>query len=116
MKITKVTCFPVAAATGKAKANGTVTVDDVLDLKYVLMDGSTGLFVSWAGGKKYTKKDGTPGWDSPIYIKDQATLKTITEQVVTKFKSVQGGTRATAGASASAQSNDASYAADDIPF
>jgi hypothetical protein len=90
MKITKVTCFPVTLATSKAKANGTVTVEGAIDLKYVLMQGPKDLFVSWAGGRAYTKKDGTKGWDSPIYITDEATSKSINEQIISKFKSVSG--------------------------
>ena len=115
MKVTKVTCFPVNSSAGKAKANGTVTLEDAIELKYVLMQGPKDLFVSWAGGKSYTKKDGGKGWDSPIYVKDEATNKSITEQILAKFKAVSGG-RSSQAASSSAESNDSSYAADDIPF
>lgn len=111
MNVTKVTCFPVNSAAGKAKANGTVTLEDVIELKYVLMQGPKDLFVSWAGGKQYTKKDGSKGWDSPIYIKDESTSKKITEQILTKFKSV--GNKSSQQPSASAAS---SHDSDDIPF
>lgn len=115
MKATKITCFPVNVASGKVKANGVVTLEDAIELKYALMQGPKDIFISWNGGKSYKKKDGTNGWDSPIFIKDEALNKTISEAVMTKFKTL--GTRSTDSIpSASAQSNDASYASDDIPF
>jgi DNA-binding cell septation regulator SpoVG len=107
----EVTCFPVTTAS-KVKANGVLTVDKAIKLKYILMQGPTDLFVSWAGGKAYKKKDGTNGWDSPIFIEDKATEKSITEMILNKYKSVSGGKVS----SPAAQSNDASFAADDIPF
>ena len=114
MKISKVTCFPVNGASLKVKANGVVEFEEALELKYILMQGPQDLFVSWSGGKAYTKKDGTKGWDSPIFIKDKATQELITKEIVSKYKSVSGGK---GGASSSAaEYNDASYAADDIPF
>lgn len=110
MKITKVTCFPVTSSTSKAKANGTVTIEGAIDLKYVLMQGPKDLFVSWAGGKAYTKKDGTKAWDSPIYVTDEATSKSINEQIISKFKSVS--TAKPSQASSSTPQEDF----DDMPF
>jgi DNA-binding cell septation regulator SpoVG len=112
MKPTKVTCFPVNS-TGKVKANGTVTLEDSIELKYALMQGPKDIFISWNGGKAYKKKDGSNGWDSPIYIKDEALNKTITEQVMAKYKSLGSKTSSPAP---SAESNDSSFGADDIPF
>lgn len=114
MKVTKVTCFPISAASGKAKANGTVTLEDAIELKYVLMQGPKDLFVSWAGGKSYTKKDGGKGWDSPIYVKDESTNKTITEQIMSKYKSVSGGAKSSYNQEPSSSSYDQS--SDEIPF
>ena len=110
MNVTKVTCFPVNSAAGKAKANGTVTLEDSIELKYVLMQGPKDLFVSWAGGKQYTKKDGSKGWDSPIYIKDESTSRKITDQILDKFKSVGSKPSKPQAAAGS------SYESDDIPF
>lgn len=111
MKITNVTVYPAKVA-GKVKANGVVTLEESIDLKFIVMDGKTGPFISWQGGRAYDKKDGTKGWDSPIFVKDKALNDTITTQVMAKLKSVGGAAKP----AASAQSNDASYAADDIPF
>jgi hypothetical protein len=108
----EVTCFPVAAA-GKVKANGVVLVDKAIKLKYILMQGPQDIFVSWAGGKSYVTKEGKKAWDSPIFIEDKATDKSITDLILAKYKAVSGGKP---GANAGAQSNDASFASDDIPF
>jgi hypothetical protein len=116
MKVTKVTCFPISAASGKAKANGTVTLEDAIELKYVLMQGPKDLFVSWAGGKSYTKKDGAKGWDSPIYVKDEATNKTITEQIMSKYKSVGTGLKGSSQKQDSSSSSSYDQSSDDIPF
>ena len=113
MKITKVTCF-ATKSDSKVKASGVVTIDDAVDLKYLLMQGPKELFVSWAGGKAYDKKDGGKGWDSPIYVTDKALNDEITKAVLAKHKSV-GSARS--GASASAEGTpDSSFASDDIPF
>lgn len=116
MEITTVTSFAVNK--GKVKANGKVILDDAIELKYVLMQGPQDMFVSWAGGKSYTKKDGTKGWDSPIFIKDKAFNDTITEKVIGKYKSLNGGGNSGAQASSGDYSveTDASFASDDIPF
>ena len=113
MKATKITCFPVTTATGKVKANGVVTLEDAIELKYALMQGPKDIFISWNGGKAYKKKDGTNGWDSPIFIKDEKLNKEISESVMAKFKTL--GSR-TSTPSASAEQNDSSFGADDIPF
>lgn len=116
MKATKITCFPVNVASGKVKANGVVTLEDAIELKYALMQGPKDIFISWNGGKSYKKKDGSNGWDSPIYIKDEALNKTISEAVMTKYRTLGARSDSAPAASTSAQSNDASFAADDIPF
>lgn len=112
LEVSKTTCFLVNSA-GKVKANGVVTLNNAIELKYALMEGPKDIFISWNGGKAYKKKDGTNGWDSPIFITDKKLNQTITNTVMDKYKSLssRGGS-----ASASAQTNDASFAADDIPF
>lgn len=111
MKITSVTVFPAKNAV-KVKANGAVTIDDALELKFIVLDGDKGPYVLWQGGKKYQKKDGTDGWDSPIFIKDKAFNDTINQTVLAKLTSVSGGSSSRAAAPA----YDASMSSDDIPF
>ena len=113
MKITNVAVFPAKNA-GKVKANGTLTVEDSVELKFIVLDGPKGAFLTWQGGKKYQKKDGTDGWDSPIFIKDKDLNDTITKTVLAKLTSVSSGTGTSARSSAPAY--DASMSSDDIPF
>ena len=115
MEITKATCFPVNAG-GKVKANGTVTISNAIDLKYTIMQGPKDIFISWNGGKAYKKKDGTNGWDSPIYISDEALNRKINETVMTKYKSVSSKGSDAPKASSNSFDNDSSFAVDDIPF
>lgn len=115
MKATKITCFPVKVAAGKVKANGVVTLEDTVELKYALMQGPKEIFISWNGGKAFETKDGKKGWDSPIKILDEAFNKKLTEEVLAKYSSLTRGGGASASAS-SAPAYDDSFTSDDIPF
>lgn len=112
MEITKVTAFKVD--NGKVKANGVVTLNESVELKYALMQGPKDLFISWSGGKAYTKKDGTKGWDSPIFVKDEALNQKITKEVIAKYKAVTGGS-AGSGKPSTTTGSESSFS-DDIPF
>jgi len=117
MEITKITAFPVQGA-GKVVANGVVTLDEKVELKYTVLNVGKGPYISWQGGKSYDKKDGTKGWDSPIFITDAALNKEIQDQVFSKLKLPLGktGSTATASKAASTPKYDTSMSADDIPF
>lgn len=127
MKVTNVNVFPVNG-TSKLKANGSVTISDMLDLKFVIVEGPKGPFVSWKGTTSYDKKDGSgKGWDSPIYIKDEALNKEVTTAVMAKYKSVGTGARTTnqsTGRASGGRAAQASYTPavnddfmdDSIPF
>lgn len=120
INVTKVTSFPVVG-TKSLKAKGVVTLNDVLELKYLVIEGGKGPFVSWEGTTQYDKKDGSgKGYNSPVFVKDKDLNESITKAVLEKYKN---GANRTAGATASsntpavdAYSNDSSFAADDIPF
>lgn len=118
MEITKVTAFPVQNA-GKVKANGVVTLDEKVDLKFTVLDVGKGPYLSWQGGKSYTKKDGTNGWDSPIFITDAALNTEITTQIFSKLKlplNTKSNGAKTPAKAADAPKYDVSMSADDIPF
>jgi DNA-binding cell septation regulator SpoVG len=111
MKITDVKVFPVTTAS-KVKANGVVTFEESIELKFIVLGGPKGDFITWQGGREYTKKDGNKGWDSPIFVKDKALNDTITSTVMAKLAAVSGGKKA----QASAPQYDAAMSSDDIPF
>ena len=113
MKVTELKVYPVKTAAGKVKANGIVTFEEAVDLKFIVMAGPKGDFISWAGGKAYKKKDGTNGWDSPIFIKDKSLNDDLTGQILAKLKAYSSGNNNNASIG---QTNDASFASDDIPF
>ena len=118
MEITKVTAFPVQGA-GKVVANGVVTLDEKIELKYTVLNVGKGPYISWQGGKSYEKKDGTKGWDSPIFITDASLNKEIQEQVFAKLKlplSKSSGSSKSAGKGSETPKYDTSMSADDIPF
>jgi DNA-binding cell septation regulator SpoVG len=118
INVTKVTSFPVTG-TKSLKAKGVVTLNDMVELKYLVIEGGKGPFVSWEGTTTYDKKDGSgKGYNSPVFVKDKSLNETITKAVLEKYKN--GGQRTTGTTTTTpavdAYSNDASFAADDIPF
>jgi hypothetical protein len=113
--VTELKVFPVNN-TSKVKANGTVTLNNIVDLKFIVLNGPKGDFITWNGTKEYAKKDGTKGWDSPIFITDKKFNDSLTEQVLAKLTSVSGGRSASTGTRANAPTYDANMSSDDIPF
>jgi DNA-binding cell septation regulator SpoVG len=114
--ITDLKVFPVTTAS-KVKANGTVTFNNAIECKFIVLGGTKGDYITWNGGKKYAKKDGTEGWDSPIFVSDKGFNDTLTQTVMAKLAAVSGGRKtATGGATAKAPQYDASMSSDDIPF
>lgn len=113
--ITELKVFPVNN-TSKVKANGTVTLNGIIDLKFIVLGGPKGNFITWNGTKEYAKKDGTKGWDSPIFVTDKKFNDSLTEQVMAKLTSVSGGSRTSGSTRSDAPSYDANMSSDDIPF
>jgi DNA-binding cell septation regulator SpoVG len=101
--------YPVNA--GSIKANTVITLDGKVELKGKLVDGRNGVFHSWKGTEKYTKKDGTQGYSSPVFITDKELNTQIQNVVMAKFN---GGAEAPTEAPAPAVDN--TFASDDIPF
>ncbi|MDD3412557.1 MAG: hypothetical protein PHY47_01010 [Lachnospiraceae bacterium] len=113
LTVTNVTSFPVTNAKS-LKAKGVVTLNNVLELKYLVMEGSKGPFVTWEGTSTYDKKDGSgKGYNSPIFFTDKAMNQEVQKQVLAKYK---GGNARPATEQTSSYTNDSSFAADDIPF
>jgi DNA-binding cell septation regulator SpoVG len=115
MKVTALTCFPIVTQKQtKLKAKGQVTLENALELKYLVVEGSKGPFVTWQGTEQYTKKDGTTGYSSPIFITDKALNKSVQDAVIAKYT---GGAEATGvPAENSAPAVDGNFTSDDIPF
>lgn len=114
MNVTNVTLFPIQTQkVTNLKAKGVLTLEDSLDLKYLVVSGSKGPFVTWQGTEKYTKKDGTTGYNSPIFVTNKDLKSTIDAKVLEKYNAT-GGTPAPQANSAPAA--DGNFTADDIPF
>ena len=126
MEVTNVSVYPVNGAS-KLKANGSLTLSNAVELKFVIIEGPKGPFVSWKGTTSYDKKDGSgKGYDSPIFIKDAELNKSVSEAVMAKYKSVGAGgaSRPAASAGRGQQSSrggytpsaQADFTGDEIPF
>lgn len=117
MRVTSVAVFPVNSEKAKTlKANGVVVLEDAIELKCLVIEGSKGPFVTWKGSEKYTKNDSTTGYSHAIFVKDKDLNKTIQEAVLNKLAAVSGGAGASAQAAPTSPAVDSSFTADDIPF
>jgi DNA-binding cell septation regulator SpoVG len=116
LKVTSVTSFPVTGA-AKLKAKGKVVLNEVIELKYLIIDGNKGPFVSWEGTTTYDKKDGTgKGYNSPIFIKDKDLNDTVNKAIMDKFKGGASAPRTGNAQASSSPAVDSTFATDDIPF
>ncbi len=113
MNVSKVTIYPLQNPK-VVQANGVVTLNDLLDLKFAIMKGQKGCFVSWKGTERYTKKDGSTGYASPIYIKDEAKDKEVKAAIINKFNGLGGAP--SAAQEPTAPVADSTFTSDDIPF
>lgn len=84
------------------RASGKVEINKGLLLSFVIMDSKNGPFVSWEGTKQYDKKDGTKGYSSPIFIRDEEKRNAITNEIVNKYKLEAAGSNTTESMSDSA--------------
>lgn len=68
-------------------ASGAVVINDMIELKFSIMEGKNGLFLSWKGSEKYfDKKDQKDKWSSPISIKDESLRNEIQEKAIAAYK------------------------------
>lgn len=107
MKVTAV--FMKAITTSKVlKASGNVVLEGVLSLSYLVLEGSKGPFVTWKGTEQYKKQDGTTGYSSPIFFKDEVVMKAVQKAILDKY--------ALEGNASSQPSLDSGFTNDEIPF
>lgn len=117
MRVTSVAVFPVNSEKAKTlKANGVVTLEDSIELKCLVIEGSKGPFVTWKGSEKYNKNDGSTGYSHAIFVKDKELNQSIQKAVLDKLSAVSGGGGAQAQTASSTPAVDSSFTADDIPF
>lgn len=84
MKVTSISMKPINGQ--KLKASGNIELDKEVSLSYLVVEGSKGPFVSWKGTEQYDKADGTKGYSSPIFIKNESLNKEIQSTILDKYK------------------------------
>lgn len=94
MKVTSVKIYPVKSESSSVRANGSLVLEDSsekskyqIELKFTLVEGKNGLFVSWKGQEKYTDKEGKTKYSSPIVIRDPEFAKEVNESVIAEYNS-----------------------------
>lgn len=106
MKVTSVRVFPLNDQTKTIKANGTVEIDGLLDLNFVVLNSGKGPFISWKGTETYKDKEGKTKYASPIFIKDKTLNGEIETEIINKFNSIGKAPR----------TNPSMTVGDDLPF
>lgn len=99
------------------KANGVLMLDKLVAVNFTVMDGKNGPFVSWKGTEKYTKKDGTVGYASPVIFDNKEPRKFDDEVkafIISKYRAMAGSPAPTASATPTDATQD--FCSDDIPF
>lgn len=121
MEVTNIVVYPLKNPGKVIQANGTVTLNNVLDLKFTVMKGVNGFFVGWKGTEQYDKKDGSgKGYASPIYFKnDEGSTKSklgdqVKADIINKFNNFAPSAQGPADAATPVV--DTSFTSDDIPF
>ena len=102
MNITKIEFYK--GNNGKIKANGVVTFENFLRIKFTIITGKNGDFLTWKGTEK-----GTDGkFYSPITFVNKEDSDKVTKQILDKLLA-----ESHSGSSKPATSN---FSSDDIPF
>ena len=85
MKISDIRLFLV---TGQKtiRGNGSLVLDGKIELKYMVMEGERGLFITFKGADKYfDKKTQTDKFSPAIFIKDEDLRKEIQNAVIAEY-------------------------------
>lgn len=95
------------------KANGSLVIDKVFKLKFVLRKGPTGLFVGFPGkfGDK-VDENGKKTWYADVTCIDKEVVKQVNETVIAAYNKKTGNTLNQSTIS----SMDQSAVDDNIPF
>lgn len=88
-QISDVEVYPLKKEHSKVKANGSFVYGGVVKVRYTLMNGSNGLFVSLPG-RKGKDGEGNDKWYSDVYILDENTRKELQATVVTEYNKKTG--------------------------
>jgi len=84
MEITDIKLFHTKPGS-KIKANGFLTFDKALKVKFMLMEGTNGLFVTYPA-EKYTAKDGTEKWSKFVEVFDKELTASVNQSVMAAFQ------------------------------
>ena len=103
MNVTNVEIYPIKKEGIKLKANGSVTLANFVKLKFVIVEGAKGNFVSWKG----TEKGNDGKYYSPIIFITKEDNESVKKEILNKFVENAGSAPTqTAG----------SVASDSLPF
>lgn len=86
---TDIEVYPLKKEHPKVKANGSFIHGGVVKVRYTLMNGANGLFVSLPG-RKGTDADGNDKWYSDVYIIDDNSRTELQGAVIAKYNEVSG--------------------------
>lgn len=74
---------------GATKAFGSVVYNGVCQIKFSLVSGKNGLFVSLPR-EKYTNKEGKEVWDNKVYFTDESLRTQLNSVVVAAYNGESG--------------------------
>lgn len=86
MNISKISIYPINSES-KVKANGSISFDDLLVIKFTIIDTANGLMVMYPS-HKYQDKDGTDKWSNDVYIIDKDTRDDIANEILSEYSKV----------------------------
>lgn len=88
-QISDVEVYPLKKEHPKVRANGSFIYGGVVKVRYTLMNGSNGLFVSLPG-RKGKDAEGKDKWYSDVYVLDETVRKELQTTVINKFNEETG--------------------------
>ena len=77
--------WPLADTSGTVQARGKVTVADVINVNFTVMNGKNGLFVSLPSHKG-KDKEGADKWYNDVFIEDKGVFADLNKQVLAALK------------------------------
>ena len=98
MKISDILVWPTKNQNGAVKANGYLTIEDVVKLKFVLLDSKNGPFVAFHTDKY--EKDGETKYASHVQFTSKELQTEVNKVVLAEFnKRLNGNSAATSAPS-----------------
>lgn len=89
-KVTEIKVFPLKGNHKTIRANGNCLIGGMVQVRFTIMEGSNGLFVSLPR-RQYKDKDGETKWSNEVYIPDETLHTMFQKAIIEEYNNIMGG-------------------------